>query len=258
MAQMLWWLALACSTPTPGYRVQAVVVEVSADDEVLLDHQAIPGFMEAMTMPFRVEDPALLQGLEPGHRIEARLEIAENGGFLTSIEVVGKGPAPEPPVRSPSPLRPGALLPSTTVRYSDGSTGSIGEGQGAPLVLTFLYTRCPMPEFCPATVAKLQAIQQASQAPLQLLAITLDPEHDTDQVLTAFAGESGAGERWRFGRVEDLDALALFGGLTMVPKDGAILHSKRVLLIDAEGRLVKRYDDLSFSAAEAVALLEGT
>lgn len=255
---MLWLFALACTSAPPGHRVQGVVVEVTANDEVLVDHEAIEGFMDAMTMPFHVKDPSLLEGLEPGHRIEARLEIGESGGFLTRLEVVGKGPAPEAPVRPPSPLRPGAQLPSTPVHYADGSDGVIGEGQGYPLVLTFLYTRCPMPEFCPATVAKLAAIQEASSAPLQMLAITLDPEHDTDEVLSVFAEQAGAGERWKFGRVEDLDALALFGGLTFLPKDGEILHSKRVLLIDAQGKLVKRYDDLAFQASEAVRLLEGS
>lgn len=255
---MFWILALACSTPEPGHPVHGVVVEVSAADEVLLDHDAIPGFMDAMVMPFHVQDRGLLKGLQPGDIVDARLEIGEQGGFLTKLEVVGKGPAPKPPERAPGPLREGQQLPATPIHYADGTEGVLGAGQGHPVALTFLYTRCPMPDFCPATVAKYQALQPLVKAPIELVAVSLDPTFDTDAVLTDFAANAGAEPgRWRFGRVQDLDALALAAGMSVMPKDGEILHAKRVLLLDADGRMLARYDDHSFSVQDAAALLEG-
>lgn len=255
---MLWSLFLACTTSPPGHRVEGVVVEVSANDEVIVDHEAIPGFMEAMVMPFRVQDPTLLEGLEPGHRIDARLEIGESGGFLTSIQVTGKGPAPEKPDLGPAPIRDGQQLPAYTVHTSDGSTVKLGPDQGRPIVLTFLYTRCPLPDFCPATVSKLSAMQALIEPPTLLLAVTLDPEHDTDAVLEKFARDAGADPaRWKFGRAEDLDALALSAGLTVVDQGATIAHSKRMLLLDAQGKRVARYDDHAFPATEAIARLMG-
>ena len=253
---MLWLLPLACSTPEPGYPVHAVVVEVTAADEVLLDHDEIPGFMKAMTMPFHVQDHSLLTGLEPGHIVDARLVVTEQGGFLSRIAVVGKGPAPTPPTRAPGPIREGQQLPAAKIHYADGTTGVLGAGQGHPVALTFLYTRCPMPDFCPATVAKYQALQPLVDAPIELVAVSLDPSFDTDAVLTTFAESVGAQPgRWRFGRAEDLDALALSAGMSVMPRDGEILHAKRTLLLDPDGRLLARYDDHSFSVEAAAKLL---
>lgn len=256
---MHWILTLmACGGPAePGYAVTGVVVEVSATDEVIVQHDEIPGFMDAMTMPFHVRDPALIAGLEPGDVIAGRLEVGPQGGFLTQLEVTGSGPAPETVDFGPAPLRLGQQLPATEIIFQDGTRGTIGKGFGQPLVLTFLYTRCPLPDFCPATVSKLAALQESLPNGAQMLAVTIDPTNDTPEVLTAFAKSSSADPaKWRFGIAPSLADLALYAGLPIIEKEGQILHAKRVLLFDAEGRLTARHDDLLFPIDAAVKLLE--
>ncbi len=246
-------ILLACTT-RESYIVEGTVVEVHGTDEVVLDHEHVDGLeMPPMIMPFRVRDPSLLRGLEPGHKVLARLEIFEEGGQLTKIRITGKGPPPAPPERGPAPLRVGESLPRTTVVLEDGSTTILGQGQERPTLLTFLYTRCPLPEYCPATVARFQAIQARATPSVRLLAITLDPENDTPAVLQRFAAESGADPSiWRFGRVEDLPALALYAGLTVTRDGDAIAHGLRVLALDDDGVLKKRFDDLDFPVEAAL------
>ena len=171
----LLWMLLACWGEN-AYIVEGTVVEVTAADEVVIDHEAIDGFMDAMVMPFHVKDPDLIGALEPGHRVIARLEVEPSGGYLTKIRVTGKGPAPTwNAPEGPAPLRVGQVLPAMEVTLADGTKTVVGKGQDRPTALTFLYTRCPMPEFCPATVARFQALQEAVGPEVRLLAITLDP-----------------------------------------------------------------------------------
>ncbi len=233
-----------------SYVVEGIVVEVHQPDSVVIDHRDIPGFMGAMTMPFDVSDPSLLEGLEPGHRVVARLEIGEKlGGELTRLRITGKGPAPEIIDDGPLPLRAGQLFPELAIPTEDGAVVVIGPAQTQRLVVTFLYTRCPIPEACPAIVARMQALQEVMPADSRIIAITLDPEHDTLELLKSYASEVSADPtKWHFGRVErePLADLALLAGLPVAREGGQILHGLRTLVIDAGGKLIERYDDNSW------------
>lgn len=255
---MIWLSLLACSSGPPTYTVEGVVVEVTAADEVILDHEAVPGLMEPMTMPFHVRDPELLKGLTPGDKVRTRFEIGQTGGFLTEVDVTGHGPAPEQLERPGGPLRVGGTLVSHALTLEDGSRSTVGADQGVPTALTYVYTRCPLPEFCPATVAKFQALQGALKGRARLLAVTIDPAHDTPEVLAEYARTASADPaHWRFGVADDLPSLALAAALPVDAADGEILHGVRVLLLNADGELLKRYDDHSFSIDEAVRELTG-
>lgn len=250
---MNWLILLTGCWGSDTYIVEGTVVEV-ATEQVTLDHEYVEGLgMQPMVMPFKVSDPGLLKGLEPGHRVYARFEILESGGELTKIRITGKGPVPERIDDGPAPVVKGQKLPRTEVHLADGTTTVVGEGQDRPTLLTFLYTTCPLPEFCPATVARFQAVQAAADPSVRLLAVTLDPTTDTPAVLQAFAERSGADPAiWQFGRVDDLPSLALYAGLTVTREKELIAHSLRVLKLDREGRLVERFDDLDFSTTDAL------
>jgi protein SCO1/2 len=240
------FVALLIACGGESYVVEGIVVEVHSDN-VVIDHREIPGFMGAMTMPFEVSDPALLADLKPGHRVLARLEIGDElGGKLTKIRVTGQGPAPEIVDDGPMPIRSGQSFPALSVPTHDGSSVSVGPDQTDALVVTFLYTRCPIPEACPAIVARMQALQEVLPAQSQILAITLDPEHDTVDLLRDYAGAVGAKDKtWKFGRL-DRDALAqlaLLSGLPVTREGDQILHGLRTLVIYRGGVLVERYDD---------------
>lgn len=237
------------------YVVQGTVREVRSPTEVVVDHEAIAGLMGPMVMPFQLAEPAEGLGLKRGDRIHARLEIVD-GARLTQVRIVGHDPALDvaPGAVIAAPVRAGSLFPRTEVPVGS-ETWIVGEGQELPTILTFLYTTCPMPEFCPATTRRLQELQPLVRGKARLLAITIDPQGDSPDVLQRFAADVGADPAvWRFGRLEGaaLDALAMSAGLVVLPAGGEIEHSVRFLVLAKDGRLVERYDDSRFPAQRLV------
>lgn len=239
----MYWFALwllGCGSGST-YIVEGVVVDLS-DGMVVVDHGPIEGFTGAMTTPFLVDDAAVLAELERGHRILGRLRVDGAHTELEKVRVVGKAPVPAPDVQ---PLEVGELLPATRIVLEDGTSAVIGEGQGAPTVVTFLYSRCPDADFCPATVQRLQVLQEQTEPPSRLIAITLDPDRDTIEVLTEHARAIGADPSvLRLARVDDLRTLAMRAALPIARSgSGEIVHEIRWLVLNADGRLVVRHDD---------------
>lgn len=259
----LLWLACGASQPS-AYPVTGEVVEIREDGQIVIAHDPIEGFMEAMTMPFTVAEPDELRGIGPGDRIAGTLTL-EGGTRLRQLRVTQPAPAPAP-VEGPPELAPGeavpvgAIFPRTPVVLARGSPVTVGQGQRGRFAVTFVYTRCPIPEYCPLVVSRFQALQAQLPAHARLLAITLDPEHDTRSVLRDFAEASGAQPgRWDFGRVpgEVLFGLAEKAGLQTHGKGLGITHDLVLLILDEQGRLVQRYTDMDWELQEVVALLEG-
>jgi protein SCO1/2 len=261
----MWWLAVAwgCGGDRE-YALVGEVVEARPPDRVVVAHEAIPGFMDAMTMPFEVASPAELSGVDPGDRIAATLVVDSDRSVLRDLRVTEEAPATEASEEAPPELPPGAsvpegtLFPSTPVRLAQGSPVTVGQGQSGRWAVTFIYTRCPIPEYCPLVVSRFQALQRALPKGARLLAITMDPEHDTRAVLQAFGDEAGAVPgRWDFGVVPDevLFGLAEKAGLKVTGKGLGIVHDLVLLILDEDGRLVKRYHDMSWDQDEVLALL---
>jgi protein SCO1/2 len=251
MASAGWWLAISLVVAgcwgERAYIVEGVVIDVRSPHEVVIDHERIEGLMGPMIMPFKVEDATLTASLKRGDQVVARLMMEESGPVLDKLRVTGHVPLPAPsPPPGPMPVRPGELMPRTEVPVTGGESWVVGEGQDKPTVLTFLYTTCPFPEYCPAVVMRLQSLQQAIGTDARLLAITIDPQGDSLETLATFAQSSGArSEVWRFGRLEG-QALQNVLMLASVPidRDGTeIVHSLRMFVLDAQGKLIERYDD---------------
>jgi protein SCO1/2 len=247
MLAPLLGLLLACWGQN-AYIVEGTVVRVDGE-RVVLDHEEVAGLMPAMTMPFDVADPDVLEGLQPGDRVYARYEVKEGGGALTKLRVTGHGPPPA--ARGPMPLQPGHQLPAHDLPSHRGGTERVGQGQGRDTVLTFVYTRCPLPEACPAVMLKLRSVEQvldAAGSDARLVAISLDPAYDTPEVLAAYAASQGLGERWSLLRMEPepLENVAMLAGMTVLEQDGQIVHGLRVLVLDEDGRLAARYDGLDW------------
>jgi len=253
----MWTLLLWACWGTDAYIIEGTVVRVSGE-QVVLDHKEVAGLMPAMVMPFDVADPALLQGLKPGDRIIARYHLADGGGELRKLRVTGSGPVPDV-AYGPAPIEPGAPLPPQQLDGHRGEPVMVGPGAGVPTALTFIYTRCPLPEACPAMMARLLAVEAQLQGKARLVAVTLDPAYDSVDVLAAYAAEQQLGPRWTLARAEPegLEQLAARAGMVVLDEEGAIVHSLRMLILDAEGRLVERYDDARFDLDRVVQQLGG-
>ena len=111
-------------------------------------------------------------------------------------------------------------------------------------MVTFLYSRCPDADFCPATVGRLQELRVDAR----VIAVTLDPERDTVDVLAEHRAAIGV-DAIRLARTDALRELAIEAGLAIAQSEsGDIVHELRWLVLDEEGRLVARFDDNRWSA----------
>ncbi len=250
-------LLLSCASEPPTYEVTGTVVEVRSAEELVVAHDPIEGFMPAMTMPFKVGPEASLSGVDPGDVIAATLVVGSPDTRLVRLEVTKEHE--KPPDLAPGQEVPvGAIFPRTPLRVPTGPALTLGEGQNQRVLLTFLYTRCPIPEYCPATMAKLQALQPSLPERARLVAVTMDPAHDGPSVLRDWAEEHGAVPgKLDFAIVPDevLVGVAEKAGLRVDGKGLGITHDLLYVVLDEQGRVLARYRDNAWDVAEVAKLL---
>jgi len=275
-AAAIWLAAGTACAPrqeVPEYELTGQVLAVRHDrDEIVIRHDDIPGFMPGMTMPFRVRERRWLDGVAPGAFVRARLVLDRDGPYLSEVHPTGRtAPLPEtftaPTVMDP-PVEPGAVLPDLELVDHLGRPFSIHGLRGAPLAITFPYTRCPLPTYCPAQdrrFAELQeAIRQRSDlSGAHLVSISIDPEYDSPDVLAAHAARLGADASvWRLA-TGDREAILRFGAslaLSVIVDEGhpaEIVHSLRTAVVDADGRLIRRYDGTAWQGTDVLRDLAG-
>jgi protein SCO1 len=266
-------LAVACSRtpPVKEYQLHGQILDIKPDtSEVLVKHDDIPGFMPAMTMPYKVGDATLLSGKQPGDLIDATLVVAETEAHLSTITRTGHAPindATAPAITASDILNPGDRVPDTALVDENNAARPLGSLKGHRVALTFMYTRCPQPDFCPLMDRNFAAIQDAVKktpglGDVRLVSVSFDPAYDTPAVLKAHATSVQADPAvWHFvtaGR-DDLTSFAKKFGVTAVPGDenpGVITHNLSTAVIDPDGRLVKIRPGNSWTPADLIADLK--
>jgi protein SCO1/2 len=162
------------------------------------------------------------------------------------------------PLGTSADPRPGDLLPPVTLPATGGAL-TVGAGQGEPTVLTFLFTSCPVDNYCPLLSSKLAALQPLVAGRARIVAVTLDPANDSLEVLKEYGERYGADpEVWRFARLEadGLDALLQqVGGMRAVSPE-TVTHNLRLVALDAEGRVLAIYPDNAWDPQAVAALFE--
>lgn len=248
------------------YQLQGQVLAVKADtNEILVKHEDIPGFMPAMTMPYVVKDAAILKDRAPGDLITATLMVAPGEAWLSAITKTGSAPLPEdartdiPAAAGMHLLKAGDTVPDTKLIDHDGAAISLADWRGSPVVVSFVYTRCPLPQFCPlvdrrfAEIQKMIAGSPALEGKVRLLSISFDPNTDQPVVLRAHAATLGADPAvWRFATADAsiVDRLAATFGVNVIREsDGTITHNLRTAVIDPQGRIVSIHDSNDWTAA---------
>lgn len=251
------------------YELQGQVLAVRAEtDEILVKHGDIKGFMPAMTMPYKVKEPAWLKGRQPGDLITATLHVAPDLAWLSDITKTGTAPIPEdaitkiPVAAGVTLLEAGDEVPTTPLIDQDDKPLTLQDWHGSAVVVTFIYTRCPLPQFCPlmdrrfAEIQALAAADPVLRGKLRLLSISFDPANDRAAVLRAHGAKAGANPAvWRFATADEavVDRLAAtFGVNVMRETNGTITHNLRTAVIDPRGRIVAIHDSNAWSAAAIV------
>jgi protein SCO1 len=244
----------AAETPRE-YSVRGVVRRVEPERRsVVVKHEEIPGFMPAMTMPFDVKEPKELNGLKPGDQISFRMLVTTNDGWIDRIQVVGSDTnavATPPPVRITSSvplLEAGSMLPDYTLTNELGRVIRLSEFRGQVLAFTFIFTRCPYPDFCPrmtdlfARAQKHLAGEPDAPKNVRFLSISFDPEHDTPELLRAYAERHNYDpSRWTLatGAWDQLEPLTGHFGLIFgrdVPPE-KMEHNLRTVVVRPSGKI---------------------
>lgn len=267
-------LALAAATScTHKYPLQGEVVEKNVTtNEIVVNHGDIPGFMSAMAMPYRVKDPAVLREVEPGDRITATVAVGldRSNYWLEDVRITdrsGRGQFHPPP--GSKMLATGARVPEIALVNQDGRKIRLSDFSGKAVLVTFIYTRCPMPDFCPRlSGAFAQIHNQLKKNPkdynnTHLVTISFDPKYDTPAVLRKYGlnyleGDQSGFAHWDFASTNsaDLHQLAEAFGLEYGGGDaGIITHSMIVVLIAPDGT-VARYWSTNWTSNELMENLQ--
>jgi protein SCO1/2 len=254
------------------YHLRGKVVSTdAAHGIVVLDHEAIPGFMEAMTMPYQLKDPSILSELHPGDVITADVLVqksAQETVVLDHIVVVAQAkPDYKPTVFYHVPT-PGDKVPDFTMRNQDERQIHLGQFRGKMLLLTFIYTRCPLLNFCPlvthnfASINSQLAADPGLYAKTHLLCVSFDPEHDTPARLRAYgvtylgSDTKNAFAHWDFAvpaQTELLEMAKFFDVGITHGTDDTITHTLSTTLIGPDGKVVQFYPGNEWTAEQVVA-----
>jgi protein SCO1 len=241
------------------------VVSIDAQNQsAIIDGDNIPGFMDAMAMEYKIKPASMLGQLAPGDSISAEVVVVQTDpknqdaapdSWLENVKVTGHAKSP-PTASTNVPHMPaaGEAVPDFSFTDQDGKRISIGQYRGKVLLVTFIYTRCPFPDFCPRMSSNFAKIYKqigttSALSDTRLLSISFDPEHDTPKILRDY-GFSVAHthgptvfKRWEFAvpRAEDLPKIADFFALTVTPENGLITHNLSTLVIGPDGKVVSWY-----------------
>ena len=251
------------------YQLKGQVLAVKAETrEILVKHEDIPGFMPAMTMAYAVKDGALIRERAAGDLITATLTVEPNFAHLSAITKTGSAPVPDdartaiPAAAGIALLKPGDAVPDTTLIDQDEKPLTLDDFNGSAAAITFIYTRCPLPQYCPlmdrrfAEAQALAAQEPALAGRVRLLSVSFDPKFDRAAVLRTHAKALGADPSvWRFATADEaiVDRLAARFGINVIrERDGTITHNLRTAVIGPSGKITAILDNNEWTAGDLV------
>jgi protein SCO1 len=257
---------------TYHYEARGLIRGLPPDHKTIgIQHEDIPGFMPSMTMPFEVRDEKEFANLQLGDAISFRLNVTQRDSWIDRIQKIDTGQlhlptqAPAPPklskTGSQSRLHEGDAMPDFKLTDQEGKPVILETLRDHPFVVTFIFTRCPLPNFCPRmsqNFAELQAAIQASSDPLssaRLLSISFDPAFDTTEVLKQYAEHAGADPAiWSFatGDPAEIQKLTKAFSIFVQPEGGTISHGLATALVDGHGKIVRIWRGNGWTPAEVM------
>lgn len=258
------WLSffvLGLTSCAHHYRAQGVVLAVDRPNQaVTISHRAIPGYMEAMAMPFPVKRPEDLNGLVPGARVNFQLEVGKNGTVARHIAVQASAGLEDVPLPKPvDKLAIGSGVPEFALTDQRGQLVKLSGFRGQLVAIDFIYTRCPLPDVCPRLSANFARLQKRFSGKIILLSITLDPRYDTPEVLADYGRRWQANAAvWHFltGADQEIQRIAGNFGLVYWAEDGLITHQAATAIVSTEGKLAALLEGSSFTSQQLLDLVQ--
>jgi protein SCO1 len=252
-------IAIPLSSCARHFRAQGIVLAVDRPNGVLtVSHRAIPGYMEAMSMPFHVASPHDLDQLQPGCRIDFQLKVSRHTTVARHVHLQQAALDGIQIPKAEGKIAIGGNVPDFTLTTQDGSALTLSSLHGQLVLVDFIYTRCPLPDVCPRLSANFARVAKRFAGQIVLLSITLDPQHDTPQALSEYAARWRADPRtWRFltGPDDNIRTVAGYFGVVYWPEEGAITHTSSTAIIDRQGRLGALVEGSSFTSQQLIDLV---
>jgi protein SCO1/2 len=256
-----------------GVRRFQISGEVVDRDEIrstlTISHRAVSGLMPAMTMPFRIAN--LDPSVQPGDTVRGTLVVMPDDVWIENLTIAQKHDAsfvPPTPERVTAAVGTGDVAPDFRLRNQDGTDIDLQRLRGNFVFLTFIYTRCPFPDYCPLTMKNFNALRALLAADAQFakrvhfISVSIDPEHDTPPVLRAY-GERMIGGADRFanwdlatGSADEIRRLATGFGLTYYSELGQITHSLATAIIGPDDRVMTVLEGNAWRPSDAVRIVK--
>ena len=247
------------------YDVRGVIQALPEDGmTVTVNHEEIPNYMSRMTMDFNVKNPALLKGRGVGETITFKLLVTGDESWIEDLHVVATVKRTAPKITSPlasnASMKPGDPMPDVELLTEEGKAVKLSQFQGEAVAFTMIFTRCPLPDFCPRMnrhfLAARDLLLKQSDGPKnwRFLSISFDPDFDKPEILAAYArtyrGDNP--DRWLFASAstEVSDTFATLFDFRSGENDGSLVHNLRTLVLDPKGRLFRQFDGNQWTPAE--------
>ena len=245
------------------YSVTGTLIEIKTDHkEFIIHHDEIPGFMMAMTMPFKLNDTLYLNQFEIGDSLKFNLTINDQNVFADDFKLLGKGT-----INSNqgiwdddyAPIEIGEVLTDITLLNLDSNKISLSDTDGKFRLISFIFTRCPMPNMCPAVIVKNQYLAKKfeKQSNIEFILISFDYAYDTPSVLkqTYQPLEQSNSNLKILSSTNHINDIFTLGGQSNVSfwgiEENDIGHTLRSILIDPERRLMQAFEGLNWKPEKA-------
>jgi protein SCO1/2 len=273
-------LLLAVQSPVVAqeYSVTGMVLGVDRSrDTFMASIHAIPGFMPARAMRFDVRQRRDLEGLVPGALVEFVLVVKGSSSHVERIRIVRYQSAEQDPLAASrlklltrvagAPPRHalgiGDVVPDFRLTNQKGRSIALSDLRGKVVAINFIYTSCPLPNFCLRIANNFGVLQKRFKArlgsDLVLLTVTFDPVHDTPEVLAKYASRWNADPAaWHFltGPIQDVQRVCHLFGVEYFPDEGLMNHSLHTAIIDRHGKVVANIEGNQFTADQLGDLTE--
>jgi len=227
---------------------------------VTISHDAFPDYMNAMVMPFDLKGSARTAKLTPGDRVKFRLAVKGSHSWVDRVEVVSAAPVdaglqntPAVPVLVPV----GTAMPDFELTDQSNKPVALSSLKGKVVAVTFIYSRCPLPDYCPRMVENFRAVRarfaDRMDRDLVFLTISFDPRYDTPEILAKYAASQRAGgPGWHFltGDPKNVERVCNAFGIQYWAEEGLITHSLQTAVIDRDGRLAATVEGKDFTPAQ--------
>jgi protein SCO1/2 len=261
---------LARAASAKRYTVTGIVLKVDrAHRGFSASIAAIPGYMDAMSMPFSVRDAKELETLQPGAYIEFTLVVDKDDSWVEAIKLrrfvsmdreallARRLQLLEPAGDQAKAPEIGQPTPDFTLTDQTGRQVSLRQCAGKVVALTFIYTSCPLPDYCPRLSRNFESLNHRFAnrmgRDLILLSVTFDPVHDTPPVLAAYAATLKANSKsWHFltGTLPEVQAVCRRFGLNFWQEEGLLTHLLHTFVIDRATSLVANFEGNEFTAVQ--------